>query len=123
MARGECKGWHSGGSVTRRDVGMAWWQKHQVRWRLPLAQSCRRWANSQPQGAHTGMSLNMIRSVGHMLDYLVSAPLVHPPDCGLPLLCIRNAGSVHAAARSMNLHGRCTHPELNSLPATCCSSS
>jgi len=36
------------------------------------ASCCRRlWANSKPQGANTGMSLNMLRAAGSLLDYVL----------------------------------------------------
>lgn len=42
---------------------------HALHWnRLPLL--CRQWANSLPQGSHTGMSINMLRTVGGLLDYV-----------------------------------------------------
>lgn len=33
--------------------------------------ACRLWANSKPQGANTGMSLNMLRAAGTALDYVL----------------------------------------------------
>lgn len=41
----------------------------------PHFQTCpllrRLWANSRPQGANTGMSLNMLRAAGTLLDYVL----------------------------------------------------
>jgi hypothetical protein len=35
---------------------------------LPVPFCCRPWANSQPQGAYTGMLLNPLRQAGELLD-------------------------------------------------------
>ena len=88
-------------------------------WLRPYA-ACRKWADSQPQGANTGMLLNVLRQAGYHLDYVLVVGGAHACRGLLLLLSCRAAcASVMdalPAPRTLLQSGQITEPRPRCPP-------